>query len=58
MVAKRAHPRNAQLGDRGGDTLKTRYSRQRVDELEMMYNILEPVATSGKKFWSARHEED
>ena len=49
MVTKRAHPRNAQLGDRGGDTLTTRYGRQSVDELEIMSDNLEPVATSGRK---------
>ena len=46
MVTKRANPRNAQLGDR--DALTTRYGRQRVDELEIMPDILEPVATSGR----------
>jgi hypothetical protein len=48
MVTKRTNPRNAQLGDRDGDALTTRYGRQSVDKLEIMSDILEPVATSGR----------
>ena len=38
IVAKRAHPRNAELGNR--DTFTIRYGGQSVHELEIMINVL------------------
>ena len=40
IVAERANPRNAQLGDR--DAFTFRYGRQGVHELEIMPDVLRP----------------